>query len=104
MILTSLCSMSDDIQRDCTTLKNIILTMCASELPIICKSHSLTMEYKNREILLKTRSQLIGSIPFEIIYFEIKRNHLSIDDSKEKIITIIEDEIIKQLNTNKITA
>lgn len=86
---------SDSHKDEADLIKEIIFKLCIGEIPITSNVKPITLDYKNREVLLLLKGEMVGSIPFEIIYFDIKRKQLEITGYAEAIVRLIEEEIDK---------
>lgn len=95
MGLDNISNLSEDIQLDCATIKKILLDMCEGKIPFQKENYQITLEYLNRELIIKEGNVVINTLPFEVIYFDLKKSHLSSDKYKEAVINIIHEEIDK---------
>lgn len=92
---TNIHSESDNHKNEVDQIKEVIFKLCIGEIPFTSRTKPVTLDYKNREILLLTKDGTVGSIPFEIIYFDIKRRQLEVKDYAFAISELIEEEICK---------
>lgn len=88
-------SVSDGYKDEADLMKEVIFKLCIGDIPFTSTAQPITLDYKNREILLLSKGEMLGSIPFEIIYFDIKRKQLEVKDYAEAILMLIEEEIGK---------
>lgn len=97
MELKNHCNISDDIQTDCSAIKNILLSMCEGKIPFRASAYPLSLEYSleysNRELVIRENNMVISKLPFEIIYFDIKKSHLDPSGYEEAIRNILIEEI-----------
>ncbi|BCJ94536.1 hypothetical protein acsn021_21050 [Anaerocolumna cellulosilytica] len=94
MIYTSPSAMSDNVQSDCNLIKDIILKLCNNTLLTNSKV-AVGIEYHNREILMtvtKEGKEVKGTIPFEILYFDIKKMHVEADNYEAAVASTICEE------------
>jgi hypothetical protein len=95
MGLENLSNLSEDIQTDCTIIKNILIDMCEGKIPFLKNEYSITLEYLNRELIIKEDGEVINTLPFEIIYFDLRKNHLDTSKYEEAIRNLLNEEIDK---------
>lgn len=76
-------------------IKETIFKLCIGEIPFTSTTKPITLDYKNREVLLLSEGETVGTIPFEIIYFDIKRKQLEAKDYAIAIAELIDEEIKK---------
>ncbi|SHO45013.1 hypothetical protein SAMN02745217_00798 [Anaerocolumna xylanovorans DSM 12503] len=86
---------SDSFKDEVDLIKEVIFQLCIGEIPFTSSTKPITLDYQNREVILLSKGETVGSIPFEIIYFDIKRKQLEVKDYAEAILKIIEEEIGK---------
>lgn len=94
MFYTSPGTMTDNVQSDCNMIKDIVLKLCNNKLLTNSKA-SINMEYCNREVLLTIENEgekIKGTIPFEILYFDIKKMHIEADDYETAVTSFICEE------------
>lgn len=95
MGLDNMSNLSEDIQLDCATIKKILLDMCEGKIPFHKDDYQITLEYLNRELIIKEGDVIINTLPFEVIYFDLKKSHLALDMYIEAIKNILHEEIDK---------
>jgi hypothetical protein len=95
MGLDNLSNLPSDVQNDCAIIKNILLSMCEGKITFLANKYPVTMEYKNRELLILENNVVISSLPFEIIYFDLKKDHLDSSKYEEAILNLLDEEINK---------
>ena len=76
-------------------IKETIFKLCIGDIPFTSVDKPVTLDYKNREVLLLIDGEVLGSVPFEIIYFDIKRKQLDVKDYAHAICELISEEISK---------
>ncbi len=95
MIFTHTSDASEHHNNEFEHIKETIYKLCIGDIPLTSINKPVTLDYKNREVLLLIEGQLLGSVPFEIIYFEIKRRQLDVKDYAQAITDLIREEISK---------
>lgn len=95
MELETLSNFSADTQNDCAIIKNILLSMCEGKIPFQTNNYPITLEYLNRELIIIENQVVISKLPFEIIYFDLKKNHLDSSKYEEAIRDLLDEEIDK---------
>jgi len=94
MVYTSPSAVSDNVQSDCNIIKDIILKLCNNKLLTNSKA-AVGIEYHNREILMtitKEGKEVKGTIPFEILYFDIKKLHIEADNYETAVAKVLCEE------------
>lgn len=92
----------DSSKTESDLMKEVIFKLCIGEIPFTSAAKPVTLDYKDREILLLSKGAKVGSIPFEIIYFDIKRKQLEVKDYHKAILSLIEEEINKISSENEV--
>lgn len=98
VVLKNCCNISNDIQTDCAVIKNILLSICEGKISFLKEAYPLTLEYRNRELIMKENDMVISKLPFEIIYFDIKKNHLDTLKYEEAIKKLLSEEVEKAIS------
>ncbi len=93
----------DSSKTESDLMKEVIFKLCIGEIPFTSTARPVTLDYKDREILLLSKGTKVGSIPFEIIYFDIKRKQLEVKDYHKAIVSLIEEEMCKVSFENTVT-
>lgn len=95
MNFTHISGVTEHHKDECEQIKEIIFKLCIGEIPFTSVDKPVTLDYKNREVLLLIEGELLGSVPFEIIYFDIKRRQLEVNQYAHAIAELIREEIGK---------
>lgn len=93
MTMDNMQNISEDVQQNCAFIKNILTSLCEHNTSFLINGHTFTLEYLNRELIIKENTLVIAKIPFEIIYFELKKEHLDVSQYERAIKDFIEQEI-----------